>query len=121
MERAGQEKHPLAPVIYKILTGRLGSAGDNEYDVLLTGFTQLLDDLPSIPTTPVVEALSQRSDLKAEQLEMTLFGKMLASGTDARVAVGIYNLVSRTFVEETGFGRELTYLLIQILSTFKEE
>ena len=58
-----------------------------------------MNDLPSIPPTPVIEALSQRPELRVEQLEMALFGKMLSIGPEARVGVAIYNLVSRTFVE----------------------
>ena len=55
----------------------------------------------------------QRGEFKVEQLEIGLFGRALASGTaEARVAVAIYNLVSRTFVEETGFGRELVLVLM---------
>ena len=54
MERTGQEKHPLAPVIYKLLVSRLSNAGENEYEALVAGFQQLADDLPSIPLTPVI-------------------------------------------------------------------
>lgn len=43
---------------------------------------------------------------------------MLAVGADARVAVSIYNFVSRSFVEETGLGKNLVNLLIQIIGSF---
>ena len=47
----------------------------------------------------IIEHISSRNDFQTEQLEIQLFAKVLASGSDARVAVSIYNLVSRSFVE----------------------
>lgn len=80
-----------------------------------------MEDIPSIPPTTVIEALSSRSDIKVQQLELALFLKMLVGGAEARVGVVIYNIVSRSFVEETGLGKELADLLLQIVGVFREE
>ncbi len=88
----------MAPLLYKLLAGRLISAGEGEYETLVYGFYQIFEELPSIPPSTVIESLSQKSVLKVEQLELLLFTKMLVGGADSRVGVAIYNLVSRSFV-----------------------
>ena len=118
IERAGQEKHPIAPVIYKILVSRLTNAGESEYEVLIRCLMRLMEELPSIPTQPIIETLMAR-EVPIQQMELELFGRMLAG--EARVAVSIYNLVSKSFVEETGLGRELTLLMVQIINNFASE
>ena len=77
-----------------------------------------MEELPSIPTQPIIETLMAR-EVPIQQMELELFGRMLAG--EARVAVSIYNLVSKSFVEETGLGRELTLLMVQIINNFASE
>lgn len=46
---------------------------------------------------------------------------MLAFGAEPKSAVAIYNMASRIFVEDVGLGFELSNILIQVISAFKEE
>jgi hypothetical protein len=116
---AGEAKHPLAPMIFKYLTGRLATAAEREYDALITNLTHSIAEIPSIPTLPILEALSQRPDLKISQLELGVFQRILAQGTEGKSGVAIYNMASRALVEDEGLGFELGNMLAQLASVFK--
>ena len=51
---AGELKHPLAPLIFKYLTGRLATASEKEYDTLIYNLTQSITEIPSMPTLPIL-------------------------------------------------------------------
>ena len=50
-----------------------------------------------------------------------MFIQVLSIGAEPKSAVAIYNMSSKSFVENVGLGFELTNLLVQLISTFKDE
>ena len=100
----GKDKNQLAPSIYKILVNKFQTTINEVHSrIFIQNFKDSIEEFPTIPFQPVIDAISTRIEENTFHLtetEIELFFILIRNESlDPKGGLIIYNLVSKLLIE----------------------